>query len=484
VVSSISSSSINSRERRESREGRDSRTSNPASPTKETNRKTFLGKVTALSSLSQVVTAKANEAKERADSYRSGSINPNKCLTLLIIDGATTDWSIYFRGRKVRDLDIRVVQAEFSELTVIASSSDGVVVGVTNTGRGGKTVSPFKPDFLMIRQNLRDAGEDYRNTLLGFQFGGVPCINSLESIYNFQDKPWVHSHLLDIQRRLGKEAFPLIGQTYYPDHRDMDTMTSPPFPCVVKVGHAHGGLGKVKVESETNYKDLAGVVAVSGQYCTVEEYVDAKYQLHVFKLGPHYRALTVSHCCDCRRKSLSENWKTKLGQATMEEVRVEERYKYWIDQVSEMFGGLDLCSLEAVVAKDGQEVIIEVNDCALSLMGDNQEEDRNYIADLVLSRMETRCHSSEELLVTNGHSSDISIPAPENGKKKILPGPIQRGRNPSTSSTTSEVSTVSSITVRKGEEEESIPQESRPAEGEDTMKNLRTTFSSIFGEIK
>ena len=31
----------------------------------------------------------------------------------------------------------------------------------------------------------------------------------------------------------------------------------PSFPCVLKVGHAHGGLGKVKVEGETSWKDLA-----------------------------------------------------------------------------------------------------------------------------------------------------------------------------------------------------------------------------------
>ena len=36
---------------------------------------------------------------------------------------------------------------------------------------------------------------------------------------------------------------------------------------------------------------LASVVAVSGQYCTVEEYVDAKYDLHIFKLGNRYRAM-------------------------------------------------------------------------------------------------------------------------------------------------------------------------------------------------
>ena len=60
---------------------------------------------------------------------------------------------------------------------------------------------------------------------------------------------------------------------------------------MLKVGHAHGGLGKVKVEGETSWRDLASVVAVSGTYCTVEEYIDAKYDLHIFKLGDHYRAL-------------------------------------------------------------------------------------------------------------------------------------------------------------------------------------------------
>lgn len=36
-----------------------------------------------------------------------------------------------------------------------------------------------------------------------------------------QDKPWVFGHLVQIQRRLGKDSFPLIDQTFYPDHREM-----------------------------------------------------------------------------------------------------------------------------------------------------------------------------------------------------------------------------------------------------------------------
>ena len=60
-----------------------------------------------------------------------------------------------------------------------------------------------------------------RNLLLGLRYGGVPSINSLESIHSFQDKPWVYAHLLNIQRRLGKDAFPLIEQTFYPNHKEM-----------------------------------------------------------------------------------------------------------------------------------------------------------------------------------------------------------------------------------------------------------------------
>ena len=72
-----------------------------------------------------------------------------------------------------------------------------------------------------MRAVSRNSISNLRNLLLGFRYGGLPSINSLESIYNFQDKPWVYAHLRDIQLKLGGEKFPLIEQEYYPDHREM-----------------------------------------------------------------------------------------------------------------------------------------------------------------------------------------------------------------------------------------------------------------------
>lgn len=42
------------------------------------------------------------------------SYNKDRCFTLLVLDDQNTDWSKYFRGKRLHgDYDIRVEQAEF-----------------------------------------------------------------------------------------------------------------------------------------------------------------------------------------------------------------------------------------------------------------------------------------------------------------------------------------------------------------------------------
>lgn len=47
------------------------------------------------------------------------SFNKDRCFTLLVIDDQNTDWSKYFRGKRLHgDYDIRVEQAEFKVIKI------------------------------------------------------------------------------------------------------------------------------------------------------------------------------------------------------------------------------------------------------------------------------------------------------------------------------------------------------------------------------
>ncbi|XP_005853093.1 PREDICTED: synapsin-3-like [Myotis brandtii] len=69
-------------------------------------------------------------------------------------------------------------------------------------------------------------GEDYRSLVIGLQYGGLPAVNSLYSVYNFCSKPWVFSQLIKIFHSLGPEKFPLVEQTFFPNHKPMVSVLS------------------------------------------------------------------------------------------------------------------------------------------------------------------------------------------------------------------------------------------------------------------
>ncbi|KAH1017761.1 hypothetical protein HUJ05_008358 [Dendroctonus ponderosae] len=198
-------------------------TSAPSSPAK--SRESLLQRVQSLTGQARdqgaSILGAAVSGASRVTSSGSG-----RHLSLLVIDDQNTDWSKYFRGKRIGDYEIRVEQAEFRELTVTATS-EGANVSMAVYRGGTRVGRSFRPDFLLVRQNLKDAGEDHKKLLLAMKFGGVPSINNLNAIYNFQaifppqDKPWVFGHLVQLQRRLGKDSFPLIEQTFYPDHTEM-----------------------------------------------------------------------------------------------------------------------------------------------------------------------------------------------------------------------------------------------------------------------
>ncbi|WAR25037.1 SYN-like protein [Mya arenaria] len=99
----------------------------------------------------------------------------------------------------------------------------------------------------------------------------------------------------------------------------------------------------------------------------------------------------------------------------LEQVQVNERYKMWVDECCKIFGGLDVVVVEAIQGKDGKEYIVGINDSAMTLLGESQEEDRKHIAELTLAKMQAFLKPVNTNIKSSNTSSVIGYTMNGNG---------------------------------------------------------------------
>lgn len=316
--------------------------------------------------------------------------------TLLVIQADNYDWPKIFGGAKLRDgRNVRVLQAGWPDILVHADtySNGGVRVEIQKLAscatppaedpqRPGLNVNKnlnVSPDFVLIRNEVKTPDFDGRNRLNGLMFGDVPSVNSLQSIMLFCERPAVQGQLHKLQRRLGKDVFPVVPQHFCSSYRAL--FYGYTFPAVVKIGSAHAGAGKMQIKDHHQMSDFRSVLhMMPDEHCMVEPFINGDGDLRIQKIGDHYRAF--------RRVGISGEWKTNTGTAVMDEVEISDRWRLWADQASQMFGGLDIMTVDAIVEEGtGNEYILEVNGTSSGLHPDCAAEDNEYIKNLVLERM-------------------------------------------------------------------------------------------------
>jgi glutathione synthase/RimK-type ligase-like ATP-grasp enzyme len=84
-------------------------------------------------------------------------------------------------------------------------------------------------------------------------------------------------------------------------------LITPGYPLVVKLGHAHAGFGKMKLDSHKMFEDFKSVVATTNQYCTAEPYLEGVFDVRVQRIGNEIRAF--------ERRAMAGQWKTNTGSA-------------------------------------------------------------------------------------------------------------------------------------------------------------------------
>ena len=112
----------------------------------------------------------------------------------------------------------------------------------------------------------------------------------------------------------------------------------------------------------------------------MEPFVESEYELRICFIAPDYYRV---------HKRMSMNWKVNYGITNMrEDAEMTPRYKYWVDIIHETYPEMMTFAVDAIVDKEGNEYILEVNGSSQGFIPEHQEGDLIHMRDLCIRKME------------------------------------------------------------------------------------------------
>jgi len=348
--------------------------------------------------LSHFKKGKDKKKTKETDSSSQGSSDSKKTFILVFDGNSQHNWVELFEKHCPRFADgskPHVVQTSWVDTVAVTehfreSSTCRVSCLPVNesTGKVKPEFVTFHPDFVLVRNQPRgpSPGSDARKTLYALMSADLPAINSLESCYLDLERPIMFRELKRIEKRVGYDAFPVNNQSLYSHPTQMVLFDS--FPAVMKCGAAHAGQGKILLQDMQGFRDMQTVMTLYDDYATMEPFIQYDYGIRVQKVGD---SITVM-----KKNFTGSGWKSHFGGASLEIIPCTDYYRVWAEEASKQFGGIELLAIDAVVDKEGNHFIIELNGSAIGILTEVWAEQSTIIVGLVEAKMNKLLAEKEE----------------------------------------------------------------------------------------
>ncbi|CAI2350843.1 unnamed protein product [Caenorhabditis sp. 36 PRJEB53466] len=390
---------------------------------------------------------------------------------LLVIDSHHVDWSKYFRNHT--EFAIRVEQGDIDELDVMCTEKSCTV----ELNQPGKDVRTFTPSAVFLGAGATRCAQ-LKTITRAFIAAHIPFLNSHTSAVAFLDKNNLKKQLKKITLSDGA-CIPMLPVVHYPHFHKFHQNQSATYPMVVSVNEGFQGIGKIKVNSQEELCDVEGMLQIMSKGDTeveVQPFVDAKYDLHVQKVGHEYKTFL--------RRGICKHWKSNVGSSVLEQIATSERHKKYLKAITDHVGPMQICSIDVLVSREGREFVHDVND-VIAYFGESAEDDRRAASMLLRALVAPRIITSPG--AENGVAFSEAPPSSStNGHH--APGARRLPPQPTTSHHLPRVGKDDKIESHHKEHFAPPPAIPRAASKEsisyvdDTMGQLKRTFAGFFGE--